>query len=218
MATKIARVEDVITSIQYIANDFALANNLEFADTSSVEAANDLIQQSKNLLILVFESLKQETFSTFSFRLFVSFASEIDANSSKTGIVLASFMSLLPRFSRVIIYDADGLRKPVSEFYDTGVRFVVQNIVQKQMSKPQMRNNLLSIEFTLLGLANKAMLQYCNLFSKLALDEQASLRVNLHREILDTAELQGGGFYPGSGVNPSQTSYPYSIISVRGQV
>jgi len=155
-----ASIEDTTLSVYYYVNKFI--NELDkdefptfgFAATTSIEAADSMLQDSTNKLILVQTGTETKVFTKIEYQLLVSLANVSDTNSLVTGAVLNEFMQSYPRYRGLCVYEAAGLKKPTSELNDTTVKIVVTDIKQEVASRPQMRHNLNVVQFTVQGLLN----------------------------------------------------------------
>ena len=156
-----ATIEDTTLSIYYYVNKFITElNQIEgiprftFASTTSIEAADSMLQDTTNKIILVQLETETKIFTKIEYQLLVSLADTSDTNSIITGTVLNEFMQSYPRYRGLCIYEASGLKKPASELNDTLIKMVVTETKQVVVSRPQMRHNLNVVQFTVQGLIN----------------------------------------------------------------
>jgi hypothetical protein len=154
MATR----EDAILSMYYKTNQFidylrTIDDLPQFnlAVTTSIESANTMLMDGTNKLILVQTQLEEKFFLSMEYKLFVSFADNLDTNALLTTRVISELDAFMPQYSTVEIFEAGGLKKKISEFIPTGCKLVVQSVEQKTASIPQMRNNLTTAVLKLTG-------------------------------------------------------------------
>lgn len=146
-----ATVEDAILSVYKEVTAFAASEGLEFVSTSSMETASTILMNGEDKLVLVQHELKDEQFLTIDFRIFVALSASNEVNALKTTEIMSRFFKTFPKFSKICIYEASGLKQEVSTFVDTKRALVVASIGQTIISITQMRNNLSAIAFKLTG-------------------------------------------------------------------
>lgn len=146
-----AVTEDVTLSVYTVVKQFADSIGFDFVATTSIESASTILMDGDDKIILVQHSLKDSTFIDLEYKVFISFAETIESNAIKTTEIMSNFISQFPRYSKICIYEASGLKEVPSTYIDTGKAVVVKDIGQEIISITQMRNNLNSITFKLLG-------------------------------------------------------------------
>lgn len=146
-----ATVEDATLSIYTRVNEFAENIGFGFAATTSIESASTLLMDGGDKIILVQDKLKLQTFLEAEYKIFISFAETIETNALKTTEIMSDFFDTFPRYSKICVYEADGLKLDTSVFNDTGKALVIKDIGQEVISITQMRNNLNAIVLKLVG-------------------------------------------------------------------
>lgn len=146
-----ATVEDVTLSVYVEVKEFADAQGLGFAATSSIESASSIMMDGKDKIILVQNSLKDKIFLDLEYKIFVSLAETTEVNAMKTTEVMSAFITRFKRFSKICVFEAAGLKQAPSVFNDTGKAMVIKDIGQEVVSITQMRNNLNAIVLKLAG-------------------------------------------------------------------
>ena len=140
-----ATVSDATFSIYYLVKEFAENHNLEFNSTTDIESATNLMMDHKDRLILVLNKTEGYPFLNLEYYIFVSLSETSDINSIAYIDILSQFMKTFPRYSKICIFEAEGLKQVPSVFTDTGKRLIVSNITQKVVSITQMKNNLSAV-------------------------------------------------------------------------
>jgi hypothetical protein len=146
-----ATISDATFSVYTFVNDFAKARGFKFVSTTDIEEATNRLQDHEDKIILVQNKIEYDVFIKLEYYLFVSLAERSDINSILYTKVLSDFLGVLPKYSKICIYDSDGLLEVPSRFDDTGKRLVVSNIHQRITSITQMKNNLSAVVFNLTG-------------------------------------------------------------------
>lgn len=122
-----------------------------FAVTTSIEAANTLMMDGKNKVILVQTRVLEKHFYEFDYAIFVSLADELDVNAMTTTRVFSELNKFIPKYSIIEIFEAEGLRLPTSLYNPTGCKLVVSSLRQDNASNTQERNNLSKTVIKLTG-------------------------------------------------------------------
>ncbi len=146
-----AKVSDAVFSVYAEVKKFADSQNLEFISTTDIESATSILLEHKDRLVLALNKTDGYPFLELEFYIFVSLSEQSDINSIIYTDILSEFMKVFPRYSKLCVYEADGLKAVPSEFNDTGKRLVVADIQQKVTSITQMKNNLSAVVLKLIG-------------------------------------------------------------------
>ena len=146
-----ATVEDVTLSVYAEVKKFADSKNLGFATTTSIESVSSILMDGKDKVILVQDKLQDKTFLDLEYKVFISLATTTDVNGLKTTELMSDFQTLFKRFSKVCVFEAEGLKTIPSVMTDTGKAMVIKDIGQEIVSTTQMRNNLNCIVLKLAG-------------------------------------------------------------------
>ena len=146
-----ATVEDATLSIYTQVKAFADTVNMGFVVTTSIESASTILMNGEDKLILVQNSLKDGIFIDLEYKIFLSFAESVESNAMKTTSILSKFIEAFPRYSKICVYEASGLKQVPSMFTDTKKALVVKAIGQEIVSITQMRNNLNALDLKLTG-------------------------------------------------------------------
>ena len=146
-----ATVADATFTVYSEVNQFALDNGLEFSSTTDIESATNLMMDHRDRAILVLNKTEGYPFLELEYYLFISLSKQSDINSVIYIEYLAKFMKAFPRYKKLCVYKAEGLKQVPSEFIDTGRKLVVADIHQKVTSITQMKNNLSAVIFKLVG-------------------------------------------------------------------
>jgi len=146
-----ATVEDVTLSIYTEIKKFADSHDMKFVATSSIESASSILMDAEDKIVLVQDKLKDETFLSLEYRIFVSFAQTTDVNSLELTRIMSDFMVQHKRFTKFCVFETAGLRQVPSVYNDTGKAMVIKEIGQEILSITQMRNNLNAIVLKLTG-------------------------------------------------------------------
>ena len=146
-----ATVEDATLSIYTSIKAFADEVEMGFAATTSIESASSMLMDGKDKLILVQNSLKDKIFLDLEYKIFISFAETLETNALKTTEIMSKFFEAFPKYSKVCIFEAAGLKQAPSVFIDTKKALVIKDAGQEIVSITQMRNNLNAIIIKLTG-------------------------------------------------------------------
>jgi len=149
-----ATVEDATLSIYAQVKQFADQVSMGFVVTTSIESASSILMDGGDKIILVQDKLKLNTFLDIEYKVFISFAKTTETNALRTTEIMSKFFDMFPRYSKICVYEAAGLKLASSEFNDTGKALVIKDIGQEIISITQMRNNLNAIVFKLTGYIN----------------------------------------------------------------
>ncbi len=149
-----ATVEDATLSIYAQVKQFADQVSMGFVVTTSIESASSILMDGGDKIILVQDKLKLKTFLDIEYKVFISFAQTTETNALRTTEIMSKFFDMFPRYSKICVYEAAGLKLASSEFNDTGKALIIKDIGQEIISITQMRNNLNAIVFKLTGYIN----------------------------------------------------------------
>ncbi len=137
-----AGVEDVTLSIYTEMSKFAKTVDLGFVATTSIESASSMMMDAEDKLILVQDKLKDKTFLSIDYKIFISFAETTDVNALKATEIMSKFLDTFKRYSRICVYEAGGLKQIPSVYTSTKKAMVIKETGQEIISITQMRNNL----------------------------------------------------------------------------
>lgn len=146
-----ATVEDATLSVYAKVKAFADTVSMGFAVTTSIESASSMLMSGEDRIILVQNSLKDKIFLDLEYKIFISFAETIESNAMITTKIMSKFFDDFPRFSKICVYEAEGLKQASSVFNDTNKALVIKDVGQEIVSITQMRNNLNAIVLKLTG-------------------------------------------------------------------
>lgn len=125
--------------------------SFSFVVTSSIEAANTLLMDGNNKLILVQTRVTQGHFYDASYAIFISLADQLDVNAQTTTRVFSELAKFLPKYATIEVFEAEGLKQPTSVYIPTGCRLVVSDLRQDNASNTQERDNLSKTVLKLTG-------------------------------------------------------------------
>jgi len=146
-----ATVEDATLSVYAEVKKFADTVDMGFVVTTSIESASTLLMDGGDKIVLVQDKLKDQTFLDLEYKIFISFAQTLETNALKTTEIMSSFFDMFPRYTKICVYEARGLKATPSEFINTNKSLVIKDIGQEIISITQMRNNLSAISLKLIG-------------------------------------------------------------------
>jgi len=144
-------VEDVTLSIYAEVKSFADTVGMGFIATTSIESASSIMMDGKDKIILVQNSLKDRIFLDLEYKVFVSLVETSEVNGLLSTEIMSKFLDKFPRYSKICVVEAAGLKQVPSVFTATDKAMVVRDIGQTIISITQMRNNLNCIELKLTG-------------------------------------------------------------------
>ena len=147
MATTLDATLSMYTRVKKLADTLGIG----FASTTSIESASTVLMDSTDKLILVQTKLEDKIFLIVEYKIFVSFSEKTDINSIREAEIFSKVMEEFPLFSKVCVYEAEGLKRVPSEYIDTGKAMVIKGLRQDVVSITQQMNNLNTVAISMTG-------------------------------------------------------------------